>query len=258
MDMTKEFTGKRVVVTGGTRGIGAAVSRRFADAGAQVISVARSAPAEPVPGLFVAADASTTEGVATIARFATAELGGVDVLVHNLGSSLHREGGILGFDDESWQLMFDTNLFAAVRIDRALLPAMVAQGGGAIVHVSSVSWRLPGPESAAYGAAKAALTYYSKSLSAAFADKGIRVNTLTPGYIDTSGAHEREAQVAAAAGIDVAGARQSIMDDLGGIPLGRTGRPEEVAEAIAFLASERSSYLVGAELIVDGGITRSI
>ncbi|HEY4022661.1 MAG TPA: SDR family oxidoreductase [Pseudonocardiaceae bacterium] len=256
--MEEEFAGKRVLVTGGTRGIGAAVSRRFADAGAQVISAARSEPAEPAPGLFVRADASTVEGTDTIARFAVDELGGIDVLVHNLGASLHRDGGLLGYDDAAWQAMFDTNLFAAVRIDRALLPSMLAQGAGVIVHVSSVAWRLPGPELATYGAAKAALTYYSKSLSAAFADKGIRVNTLTPGYIDTSGAHQREERLALDAGIDIAAARQSIMSGLGGIPLGRAGQPEEVAEVVAFLASGRSSYLVGAELIVDGGVTRTV
>jgi NAD(P)-dependent dehydrogenase (short-subunit alcohol dehydrogenase family) len=256
MDTTKEFAGQRVLVTGGTRGIGAAVSRRFADAGAQVISAARSEPAEPVPGRFVRADASTAEGAAEIARFAVEELGGVDVLVHNLGASLY-DGGVLDFDDDAWQRTFDTNLFAAVRIDRALLPGMLAQGAGTIVHVSSVAWRLPGAVPA-YGAAKSALTHYSKSLAAEFADRGIRVNTLTPGYIDTNGAHEREAQVARDAGIDIAAARQSIMDGIGGIPLGRAGRPEEVAEAIAFLASARSSYLVGAELIVDGGVTRTM
>lgn len=258
MDTTKEFAGKRVVVTGGTRGIGAAVSRRFADAGAQVISAARSKPADPVPGLFVRADAGTAEGAAAIAQFAIGELGGADVLVHNLGSSLHREGGLLALDDDAWQSMFDINLFAAVRIDRALLPAMLAQGAGVIVHVSSVAWRLPGPGLPAYGAAKAALTYYSKSLSAAYADKGIRVNTLTPGYIDTSGAHERETELARAAGTDQEAARRSIVEGLGGIPIGRRGHPEEIAETVAFLASDRSSYLVGAELVVDGGITRSM
>jgi NAD(P)-dependent dehydrogenase (short-subunit alcohol dehydrogenase family) len=108
------------------------------------------------------------------------------------------------------------------------------------------------------GTAKSALTHYSKGLASTYAGRGIRVNTLTPGYIATSGAHDREARVAKDAGVDLAAARQAIIDGLGGIPIGRTGAPAEVAEVIAFLASEKSSYLVGAELIVDGGVTHTM
>ena len=162
----KEFAGRRVLVTGGTRGMGRAVADLLAGAGASVVTTARSMPADGAPGgLFVPADVSTPEGTATIAGYTLDRLGGVDVVVHTAGASLSRSGGVLALDDDAWQRNLDVNLLAAVRLDRALLPSLLAQRSGVIIHVSSAQWRRPDGTAPAYAAAKAALTNYSKGLA---------------------------------------------------------------------------------------------
>ena len=244
----------RVLVTGGTKGVGLAVATWFAKSGASVLTTARSMPDEVPDGIsFVRADVATPDGVAFVARHMLDEWGGVDVVVHNVGASFPKAGGVLALDDDDWLLSFDTNLFSAVRLDRALLPSMLDQGHGAIVHVSSLQWRRPSVSSPAYAAAKAALTNYSKVLSQEVTPRGIRVNTVTLGFIETSGAHRRINQIATDNGIDLAAARQQLLDGIGGVPMGRPGRPEEVAELVGFLASDRASYLSGGEYVVDGG-----
>jgi NAD(P)-dependent dehydrogenase (short-subunit alcohol dehydrogenase family) len=250
-----DLAGRRVLVTGGTRGIGAAVVARLAAAGAAVVTTARSTPDEDQPDgvLFVQADATTPDGGATIVGFALDRLGGVDVVVHNVGASFAKPGGAAALDDDDWRLAFDTNVIAAARLDRALLPGMIERRAGSIVHVSSVQWRRPNGTSPAYAAAKAALTNYSKGLAAEVAPHGVRVNVVTPGFIDTSGAQARIEQIARDAGTDTDTARHQLLDVIGGVPLGRPGQPDEVAELVAFLASDRSSYITGAEHVIDGG-----
>ncbi len=256
----KELEGKRVLVTGGTRGgIGEAIVKRLAQAGAMVITTARKTPDELTDSdLFIQADLSTPEGTTKIIDQILECFGGVDILVNNVGGSSTPTGGVLKQSDADWRQTFETNLFAAVRLDRGLLPTMLQQGHGVIIHITSIQSRFPGENTMAYSAAKAALTNYSKGLATELAPRGIRVNTVAPGFTETKSAEGLIKRMAQERGTDYEGARQALMDSLGGIPIGRTARPEEVAELVAFLVSDRASYIIGAEHTIDGGIVRTI
>jgi NAD(P)-dependent dehydrogenase (short-subunit alcohol dehydrogenase family) len=155
-----EFTGKLALVTGGTRVIGAAIVHRLSRAGATVVTTARSTPQDLLqPELFVAADLGTAEGAETVVSAVRERLGGIDILIHNVGESSAPGGGFAALTDDDWQQALTSNLLAAVRLDRGLLPLMVAQGAGAIIHISSIQRRLPLFEATlAYAAAKAALS----------------------------------------------------------------------------------------------------
>jgi NAD(P)-dependent dehydrogenase (short-subunit alcohol dehydrogenase family) len=185
--------------------------------------------------------------VRALADSALAQLGGIDVLVSNVGGQIRRPGA-LQFSDEDWQQEIDLNLLAAVRLDRALVPAMLAQGAGAIVHVSSGAARIARPTSLPYSAAKAALNAYSKGLASELGAHGIRVNVVSPGFISTS----RIAEVAAEQKTDSETLTGQIAASLG-IPLGRAGTADEAAQLILFLVSPAASYLTGTQFTVDGG-----
>jgi NAD(P)-dependent dehydrogenase (short-subunit alcohol dehydrogenase family) len=204
-----------------------------------VITTSRSTPPSlRQPELFVEADLSTAEGVEKVVNGVWERLAGVDILVHNVGGSSARGGGFAVLTDEEWHHALNSNLLAAVRLDRALLPWMLKQGAGVIIHISSIQRTLPLYDSTlAYAAAKAALTNYSKGLSKEVGSKGIRVNTVAPGYTETQAAQGMVNEIAQRTGSSTEAARQRIMDALGGIPLGRPNRPEEVAELVAFLGA---------------------
>jgi NAD(P)-dependent dehydrogenase (short-subunit alcohol dehydrogenase family) len=251
----EEFKSKRVLVTGGTKGIGEAIVHRFELSGASVATTARSQPpAGRTSVRFIKADLGTASGVQNVVDRILQEWGGLDILVNNAGGTETKAGGFEVLTDEDWQRILDVNLLAAVRLDRAFLPDMIERKAGVVIHISSVAHRLPFPNSTlAYAAAKAALTTYSKGLAKAVAAKGVRVTTISPGFIETSGAKGMIDDISRSSGISEGAARQRIMEMLGGIPLGRTGRPEEVAELVAFLASDRSAFISGADYIIDGG-----
>ncbi|MEU1597949.1 SDR family oxidoreductase [Streptomyces sp. NPDC005708] len=254
MSNTRELANRRALVTGGTRGIGAAITERLRADGASVVITARSTPTHlEEPRLFVEADISTAAGVQAVAEATLDLLGGVDILVHVVGGSTRNPEGALAFTDEAWDFALRTNLLAAVRLDRALVPRMIENGGGVVTHVTSIQRRSPLPFTAPYAAAKAALTNYSKNLSNQVAAQGVRVNTVAPGFVETIAAQDMVTELASARGVDEATARQQIMDSIGGIPLGRPSRPEEVAELVVFLSSDRASGITGAEYVIDGG-----
>lgn len=249
-----EFAGKRVLVSGGTKGLGRATVERFLVGGARVITSARSNP-EPLDGVeFVQADLTTAEGGEALVRAALDRLGGIDILAHVMGGSATPGGGFVALTDDHWLSELNLNLLAAVRLDRLLIPQMIERGTGVVVHVTSIQSVLPLPDATtAYAAAKAALRTYSKSISKELGPKGVRVNTVSPGWIMTEGSDVFLKRIQAANGGTLEDARQLVLAGLGGISIGRGAEPLEVAEAIAFLASDRASSIHGSELVVDGG-----
>jgi NAD(P)-dependent dehydrogenase (short-subunit alcohol dehydrogenase family) len=255
-----ELASKRALVTGGTEGVGAAIVSRLSAAGARVASTARSRPPRSDAfDLFVQADLSTSEGVRSVVRAVSDRYEGIDVLVHNVGGSSAPGGGFVALTDEEWHRELDLNLLAAVRLDRALLPTMLKRRSGVIVHVTSIQRVLPLYDATlAYAAAKAALTTYSKGLANEVGPKGVRVVSIAPGFTETSAAHRLILRLAEEKGVNESTARQRLMDSLGGIPIGRPNRPDEVAELVAFLVSDRATAIHGSEYVIDGGTVPTV
>ena len=253
-----EFFGRSALITGGTRGIGKGIADRLRAGGARVLVAARSVP-DGAPDDVVTADVSTPDGVAALGIEALDRLGQVDILVHNVGGSSAPAGGFSALTDEAWQGELDLNLLAAVRLDRALLPEMLKRRSGVIVHVTSIQRVLPLHDATlAYAAAKAALATYSKGLANEVGPKGVRVMAVAPGFTETMAAHRLILRLAEERGVDENAARRGLMDSLGGIPIGRPNRPEEIAELIAFLVSDRAATIHGAEYVIDGGTVPTV
>jgi NAD(P)-dependent dehydrogenase (short-subunit alcohol dehydrogenase family) len=254
-----EFAGKRVLVSGGTKGLGRATVERFLAGGARVITAARSIK-DPIDSVdHVQADLTTAEGGAAFARAALERLGGIDILAHVVGGSSSPAGGFAALTDEHWLAELNLNLLATVRLDRLLIPQMIERGQGVVVHVTSIQSVLPLPESTTgYAAAKAALRTYSKSISKELGPKGVRVNAVSPGWIMTEAVDDFLETLRSAGGGTIENARQSVLDALGGIPIGRGAEPEEVADLIAYLAADRAAAIHGAEFVIDGGTIRTV
>jgi len=254
-----EFAGKRVLVSGGTKGLGRATVERFLVGGARVITAARTIR-DPMEGVdYVQADLTTAEGGEALARAAIERLGGIDIIAHVIGGSASPAGGFAALTDDHWLAELNLNLLATVRLDRLLIPQMLERGQGTVVHVTSIQSVLPLPESTTgYAAAKAALRTYSKSISKEVGSKGVRVNVVSPGWIMTEATGDFLEMLRSANGGTVEDARQSVLGALGGISIGRGAEPEEVADLIAYLASDRAAAIHGAEFVIDGGTIRTV
>jgi NAD(P)-dependent dehydrogenase (short-subunit alcohol dehydrogenase family) len=247
--------GRRALVTGGSKGAGKAIVARLRELGADVWTTARTMPDDyGHSDRFIAADTATAEGATAVAARIAETAGALDILVHVVGGTTQPPGGFAVITDEQWMTELNLNFLGAVRLDRALLPAMIEAGSGAVVHITSIQRQMPQYNaSLAYAAAKGALRTYNKGLANELAPRGVRVNAVSPGGIETETYAHFVERIAEGNGITRDQAQQSIFDGLGGVPLGRFARPEEVADLVGFLVSDRASSIGRAEYTVDGG-----
>ncbi|WP_316806498.1 SDR family oxidoreductase [Pedobacter agri] len=259
-NFNNELAGKIALVTGGTKGAGKAIVERLQKAGATVIITARNAPENENSNLhFIAADLSAAAGTQKVIGEVLSTYGKLDILVNNLGSSSTPAGGFTVLTDEDWESTLQANLLAPVRLDRGFLPQMIDRKSGVIIHIASIQGKLPLYDSTLpYAAAKAGLRNYSKSLSNEVSPKGVRVLTVSPGWIRTENVKVWLETIAENSKISVEEAQQGVVAALGGIPYGRPAEPEEVAEFVGFLVSPRANYLTGTEYVIDGGTIPTI
>jgi NAD(P)-dependent dehydrogenase (short-subunit alcohol dehydrogenase family) len=255
--MDIDLAGRTAVVTGGSKGIGLAIVRRLAASGAQVITGAKS-PSPEIEVLthdkqviFAEVDLAQPSGPADLVAMAGDR---IDILVNNVGAAPARPGGFGEITDEDWQASLTLNLMAAVRTTRAALPVMLAAGKGAIVNISSANAFLPDPAVMDYSAAKAALANFSKSLSKEAGPHGIRVNTISPGPVATD-LWLGEAGVAATVSRAIGASPQDVQSRAAHqMVTGRFSRPDEVADLVLILASDRTANVTGADITIDGGL----
>jgi 3-oxoacyl-[acyl-carrier protein] reductase len=257
--MNLDLTGKVALVTGSSRGLGLASARALAAEGCRVTICARgqerldealreladTAPAENL--LAVAADVSTEQGVRRVVGETISRFGGIDVLVNNVG--LARGGGILDTSDAEWQEAIDQTLYPAIRASRLAIPSMKQRGGGVILMIASIWGREAGGRMT-YNAVKAAEISLAKSMAQQLARDNIRVNSVAPGSVLFPGGSWWKRQQS-----DPEGIAEFIRREL---PFGRFGKPEEVGNVVAFLASPRASWISGASIVVDGAQSRSL
>jgi NAD(P)-dependent dehydrogenase (short-subunit alcohol dehydrogenase family) len=260
------LSGKVAVVTGASRGIGLAVTRALVAEGAHVAAGARGGSAELTeladrhPGHVrpVLVDLTAPDGPDRLVDEAVRAFGGVDVLVNNIGAVRPRLDGFLSVTDEDWAWSWGVNFLPAVRATRAALPHLLERAPATIVTVASVNAFLPDPGVIDYSAAKGAQANLCKSLSKEFGPRGIRVNTVSPGPVETAlwlGEHGVAATVAGAGGTDAASV---VEQQARAAPTGRFTRPDEVADVVALLASGRGGNVTGADVVIDGGLVTTL
>jgi NAD(P)-dependent dehydrogenase (short-subunit alcohol dehydrogenase family) len=262
--MDLQLEGKVAVVTGASKGIGLAVVRALQQEGALVVAGARSvASLEGLANVTaMAVDLARADGPAQLVARAVQLHERVDVLVNNVGAVRLRVAGFLGTSDEEFEWAMQINFFAALRATRAAIQQMLKQGGGAIVNVASVNaFFQPDAGTIDYGAAKAALTNLTKSLSQEFGPKGIRINDVSPGPVATDlwlGEGGVAHTVAKLTGTDPDTARAQVLASIGGLATGRLTTPEEVATLVALLASPRTANVTGSNYVIDGGLIKTL
>jgi NAD(P)-dependent dehydrogenase (short-subunit alcohol dehydrogenase family) len=249
------FTGKTALVTGAGTGIGAAIARKLSAEGAKVALMGRRAAplevvADPINGLVVPADASSTAEVDAAIDQVHAQLGPVDILVCNAGG--FGFGTLTDNSDEDWDNAVRANLNTAMVTARAAMPDLVARKGN-VLMISSIAGLASGPEACGYVTMKHALIGLAKSITRDYGPKGVRCNTICPGWVRTEMADSEMAELVERKGLSsVDEAYELVTRD---VPLGRPALPEEVAHAAAFLCSEEAAMVSGAVLTVDGGAT---
>ena len=260
------LTDKVALVTGASKGIGLAVTRALVAEGARVVAGARSITDELVDlsgtgqVLAVAVDLADSLGPAELVSRAS-HFGGLDIVVNNVGAVTPRTEGFLQVTDDDWHKTLNLTLMAAVRTTRAAIPRLIERGGGNVVTICSVNAYLPDPGVIDYSATKAAVWNLSKSLSKEFGPQGLRFNTISPGPVSTPlwlGEHGVAATIAASMGVSADEARRRIIEAGGGFSTGRFTEPEEVADLVLLLASDRAANVTGADFLIDGGLTKEL
>ncbi|HYZ44569.1 MAG TPA: SDR family oxidoreductase, partial [Xanthobacteraceae bacterium] len=250
--MTLRLQGKLAVVTAAGQGIGRAIAEAFVAEGARVI--ATDVDDKKLEGMKSLKrhklDARSTESVEALAKGIATDLGGLDVLVNCAGYVHH--GSVLDCSEQDWDFSFDLNVKSMHRTIKAFLPGMLAKQAGSIVNISSAVSSIRGvPDRYVYGATKAAVIGLTKAVAADFIRQGIRANAICPGTIESPSLEERIKERSRASGRSLAEVEKAFVDRQ---PMGRLGRPEEVAALATFLASDEASYITGQTHLVDGGM----
>ncbi|PZR27560.1 MAG: short-chain dehydrogenase [Citrobacter freundii] len=255
----QELTGRTALVTGGTKGIGKAIADELASLGATVIVSARHQPAEKLPYHFIAADLTDSQSLNKLAAQLLKQYGSLDILINNVGGTSAPAGGFRVLSDQDWENDLQLNLLAAIKLDKAIVPSMIARNLGVVIHISSLNGKLPlYASNLSYGVSKAALNNYSKALANEVASKGIRVITVSPGMVKTTAMEAFLHSYASSIRKSFDETQQLVMDSLGGVPMNRLAQPEEIAHLVGFLASPKASYITGANYVIDGGTIPTI
>lgn len=263
--MEYNLQGKTVLITGAGAGIGLATAKAFLSEGARVVGgdlgpnelKSLAGPDQMWP---VEADLRAPDAAALLVREALDHFGRVDVLHNNAGVAAVREDGFLGVDDAAWRSSLELNLLGYVRMARAVLPHMLEQGSGVLLHTASEAARMPNPRLPDYSVTKAGIVTLSKALAREFTARGVRSNVISPGFIRTP-IYDRPGGIADSLAAEFGTDRESALTryvELNQIPAGRLGTPEEVAAMVVHLASDVSAFVSGADITLDGGVTPTV